>query len=117
MNVFDSRPLTTSRNYTIAAAILATPFRSRSKSIRKAVDIPTPPRDHRPQPRRLLRPSADALAVAARVQLTLWLDGQPYRRRGRVVTRHPQFGNGIMFMDYEDQAEVLLNRYIDSIVS
>ncbi len=57
------------------------------------------------------------LAVAARVQLKLWLDGQPIVVFGRVVTRHPQFGNGIMFMDYEGQAEVLLNRYIDSIVS
>lgn len=56
------------------------------------------------------------LPVGGRVQAKLWLDGQPIIIRGRIVTRHPQFGNGIMFMDYEGQAEVLLNRYIDAIV-
>ena len=57
------------------------------------------------------------LPVGGRVQAKLWLDGQPIVIRGRIVTRHPQYGNGIMFMDYEGQAEVLLNHYIDAIVS
>jgi hypothetical protein len=57
------------------------------------------------------------LAVGGRVEAKLWLDGQPIVIRGRIVTRHPQFGNGIMFMDYEGEAEILLNRYIDAIVS
>jgi len=57
------------------------------------------------------------LAIAARLRIRFWLDGQPIIVLGRVVTRHPQFGNGIMFMDYEGQAELLLNRYLDAIVS
>ncbi|MGA2354871.1 MAG: PilZ domain-containing protein [Terriglobales bacterium] len=57
------------------------------------------------------------LPVGGRVQVKLWLDGQPIVIHGRIVTRHPQFGNGIMFMDYEGQAEVLLNHYLDAIVS
>jgi PilZ domain-containing protein len=57
------------------------------------------------------------LPVDGRVQIKLWLDGKPIVIRGRIVTRHPQFGNGIMFMDYEGQAEVLLHQYLDAIVS
>jgi hypothetical protein len=57
------------------------------------------------------------LPVGLRVQATLWLAGSAIVVRGRVVTRHPQFGNGIMFVDFEDQAEVLLNRYLDAIVA
>jgi hypothetical protein len=57
------------------------------------------------------------LPVSGRVQAKLWLDGQPIIVFGRIVTRHPQFGNGIMFMDYEGQAEVLLNQYLDAVVS
>jgi hypothetical protein len=56
------------------------------------------------------------LPVAARVRVKFWLDGQPIVLLGRGVTLHPQFGNGIMFMDYEGQAEVLLKRYLDAIV-
>lgn len=57
------------------------------------------------------------LPVGLRVQATLWLADSVLVVRGRVVTRHPQFGNGIMFVDFEDQAEVLLNRYLDAIVA
>ena len=56
------------------------------------------------------------LPVGIRVQATLWLADCPIVVRGRVVTRHPQFGNGIMFVDFESQAEVLLNRYLDGII-
>jgi hypothetical protein len=57
------------------------------------------------------------LPVAARVRVKFWLDGQPIVLLGRGVTLHPQFGNGIMFMDYEGEAEVLLKRYLDAIVT
>ncbi len=46
----------------------------------------------------------------------LWLDDAPIEFRGRVVTKHPQFGNGIMFLHFEDNGEQLLGRYIDAIV-
>ena len=56
-----------------------------------------------------------ALPLGARVQVTLWLGGFPVLIQGRVVTRHPQFGNGIMFVEFEGQAEQLLARYLDAI--
>jgi hypothetical protein len=57
------------------------------------------------------------LPLGVRVQATLWLADYPVVIHGRVVTRHPQFGNGIIFVDFEGQAEVLLNRYLDAIVA
>jgi len=57
------------------------------------------------------------LPLAARVQATLWLDACPIVIRGVVVTRHPQFGNGIMFVEFEGQAEQLLTRYLDAIAT
>jgi len=44
-----------------------------------------------------------------------WLDGQQVRFRGRVVTRHPQFGNGIMFLELDGNGEHLLERYLQAI--
>ena len=55
-----------------------------------------------------------ALQVGTYVNSTLWIDGSPVRVRGRVVTRHPQFGNGIMFLEFQDQGEQLLSRYLDA---
>jgi hypothetical protein len=57
------------------------------------------------------------LSVGIPVQATLWLDGIPIVMRGVVITRHPQFGNGIMFVDFEGEAEPLLNRYLDGITA
>jgi len=57
------------------------------------------------------------LSVGIRVQATLWLDGYPIVIRGLVVTRHPQFGNGIMFVGIEGQGEQLLYRYLDAITT
>ena len=57
------------------------------------------------------------LSVGVRVRATLWLDGYPVVIRGRVVTRHPQFGNGIMFLEYEDDAEQQLSRYLEAIAT
>lgn len=59
------------------------------------------------------------LPVGIRVQATLWLDGSVVVIQGRVATRHPQYGNGIMFIDFEGQGqgEVVLNRYLDAVVA
>jgi hypothetical protein len=57
------------------------------------------------------------LSVGLRVQATLWLDGYPAVIRGRVVTRHPQFGNGIMFLEFEADAEQKLTRYLEAIAT
>jgi len=58
-----------------------------------------------------------ALSLGARVQVTLWLGGYPVVIQGCVVTRHPQFGNGIMFVDFEGEGEQLLNRYLHAIIT
>ncbi|MFY9662662.1 MAG: PilZ domain-containing protein [Terriglobales bacterium] len=59
------------------------------------------------------------LPVGIRVQATLWLNGSVVVIQGRVATRHPQYGNGIMFIDFEGQGqgEVVLNRYLDAVVA
>lgn len=55
------------------------------------------------------------LSVGIRVQATLWLDGERVVTRGCVVTRHPQFGNGIMFLEFEGDGEERLKKYLESI--
>lgn len=55
------------------------------------------------------------LPVGTYVNATLWLNNTPIRIRGRVVTRHPQFGNGIMFLEFEGSSEKVLTRYLDDI--
>src|ERR1035438_2752411 len=50
-------------------------------------------------------PLMPTLPLSTYVHATLWLDSCPVRVRGRVVTRHPQFGNGIMFLDFADNGE------------
>jgi hypothetical protein len=57
------------------------------------------------------------LPVGLRLHATLWLDAYPIVIRGLIITRHPEFGNGIMFADFEDQGEPLLKRYLDGITT
>jgi hypothetical protein len=56
------------------------------------------------------------LALGAYVNGRLWLDGAAVQFRGRVVTCHPQFGNGIMFLEFEGNGEKLLRSYLEAIV-
>jgi len=56
------------------------------------------------------------LPLGVYVNATLWVADNTIRVRGRVVTRHPQFGNGIMFLEFEGNGEQLLARYLDAIV-
>lgn len=55
------------------------------------------------------------LPVGLRLQATLWLNDAPIVIRGCVVTRHPQFGNGIMFLEFKEGDERLLRQYLDNI--
>jgi|SRR5580658_923947 hypothetical protein len=57
------------------------------------------------------------LPVGSPLQATLWLDDCPIVVKGHVVTLHPQYGNGIMFDKFEGEAEQLLRRYLDGIVT
>jgi hypothetical protein len=56
------------------------------------------------------------LSVGTYVKATLWICDSPVRVRGRVVTRHPQFGNGIMFLEFQGNGEQLLARYLDDAI-
>ena len=55
------------------------------------------------------------LPLATLLRATLWLGDTPVRVRGRVVTRHPQFGNGIMFIEFEGDGAQRLSRYLAAI--
>ena len=57
------------------------------------------------------------LSVGRRISARLWLDGQPLVARACVVTRHPAFGNGIMFLEFEGDGEKLLQRYLEAVVA
>lgn len=57
------------------------------------------------------------MPVGTYVNAALWLNNCSIRVRGRVVTRHPQFGNGIMFLEFENHGEDVLAQYLDAIVS
>jgi len=55
------------------------------------------------------------LPVATKVQVSLWLGEDRVRLRGCVVTRHPQFGNGIMFLKFDADGEPKLKAFLDKI--
>jgi len=57
------------------------------------------------------------LSVGIRLHATLWLNGSAMKVRGLVVTRHPQFGNGIMFVEFEGDGERLLQQYLDAVTA
>jgi c-di-GMP-binding flagellar brake protein YcgR len=47
------------------------------------------------------------------VQVTLWFDNQKLVTRGRVVTKHPQFGNGIEFTGISRESQDRLSYFVD----
>ena len=55
------------------------------------------------------------LPIALRVQAVLWLDRLVIQIEGRIVTRHPEFGNGIMFLKMQDRDERALATYLEAV--
>lgn len=55
------------------------------------------------------------LPIGTYVTAKLWLTDCPVRMRGRVVTLHPQFGNGIHFLEFEDDGKKVLAQYLNAI--
>ena len=55
------------------------------------------------------------LPVGTNVTAALWVSDYSVRMRGRVATRHPQFGNGIKFLEFKDSGEKVLAQYLDTI--
>ena len=53
-------------------------------------------------------------SVGTRLEAKLWLGETRIVARGRVVTSHPQFGNGIMFLEFEADGEQRLRDFLDS---
>jgi len=58
---------------------------------------------------------APPLFAGTRVSVGLSLRDKQVRVRGCIVTRHPQFGNGIMFLRFEGDGEEQLRKYLDTI--
>lgn len=54
------------------------------------------------------------LDVGTKLDIVLWLDQQKVSLRGVVVTRHPQFGNGIEFAGIGPENERLLYCFLDA---
>ena len=54
------------------------------------------------------------LAVGTSLNMTLWLNDSAVRVKARVVTCHPQFGNGLMFVEFQGDGKELLSRYLDA---
>lgn len=57
------------------------------------------------------------LSIALRVHARLWLDAVPIHIEGRIVTRHPEFGNGIMFLKIHDRDEKALATYLEAVTA
>ena len=55
------------------------------------------------------------LEVGSRLSVTLWLAGEKLTAQGVVITRHPQFGNGIEFADMSEENQSKLASYLESI--
>lgn len=52
------------------------------------------------------------------VDVVLWLsENEAIRTSGVVVTRHPQFGNGIKFVSITSQDQRRLQRFLDSVLA
>ena len=54
------------------------------------------------------------LEVGTRLNIILWLEHTRLALRGVVVTRHPQFGNGIQFLGVSAQDRILLADFLDA---
>lgn len=54
------------------------------------------------------------LEVGTRLDIVLWLDQQKVSTRAVVVTRHPQFGNGISFLSVSPENEARLRAFLDA---
>src|SRR5215470_14287308 len=55
-------------------------------------------------------------SVGTKIEAKLWLGETPIVARGRIVTSHPQFGNGIMFLSFDGDGEQRLRGFLDSVV-
>jgi c-di-GMP-binding flagellar brake protein YcgR len=52
------------------------------------------------------------LEIGTELHMVFWLGSSKLSTRGRVVTRHPQFGNGIQFENMMPDEEARLETYL-----
>jgi hypothetical protein len=57
------------------------------------------------------------LPVGLSVQAQLCLGEHVILVRGRVVTRHPEFGNGILFLELDNDGERRLRAFMEDLPS
>jgi len=57
---------------------------------------------------------AVTLELGSPLNLILWLGHRKLDLAGQVVTRHPQFGNGIAFKHLSDDSRIRLQAFLDS---
>lgn len=57
------------------------------------------------------------LEVGTRLNVVLWLGKEKLSLEGKVVTRHPQFGNGIEFTGVSCNIRAYLQRFLDQAVA
>jgi len=53
--------------------------------------------------------------VSTELAITLWIGDKKACAKGVVVSRHPNFGNGIKFTTLDDEARGLLQEYVESL--
>lgn len=53
------------------------------------------------------------LDIGTCLDIVLWLEGKKISTRGTVVTRHPQFGNGIEFAGLFSKDEAILRAFLE----
>jgi c-di-GMP-binding flagellar brake protein YcgR len=54
------------------------------------------------------------LAVGTKLDLVLWVEDHRLPAKGVVVTHHPQFGNGIEFVEISQEDQAKLARFLKS---
>ena len=57
----------------------------------------------------------DQFHVGQRLRIELSLPGRNVVTIGRVITRHPQFGNGIMFLKFGEDGEQQLRKFLEGL--
>ena len=55
------------------------------------------------------------LEVGSRVSIVLWLGDEKLIAEGKVITRHPQFGNGIELSGLPEESRAKLAHYLETI--
>jgi c-di-GMP-binding flagellar brake protein YcgR len=54
------------------------------------------------------------MPVGTYLDCKFWLGDKAVEARGRVVTRHPQFGNGIIFLEFKGDGAKTLTNYLNT---